>query len=109
METTPFIILTGVAVLLPKFVSYIYLAKQISKVNNDTEALTLLFNKSRKVFVKIFYIFMAYFITYFFLSYIDSVRDFMKDVHPYVLLLTISIGLFFLYNKQDLADRILNR
>ena len=100
------------SILLPFAISRIYMKHITSKIS-DTDILKSHFNKNRKILSGIGYSFAIFvIITILLMKFTPYIKDNLNlfwDISIYVSTAFVAIGLYFAFNKQYLANKIIKK
>lgn len=101
----------ALAILMPITLSLINIKRITNKIT-DVEILKSYYNKNKKRLSIIGYCFIGYvllsLLLMLFFPYIKEKWETFSQIDIYIKLITLSIGIFFLSNKQYLSNKIIN-
>lgn len=114
MFTDNLLLIIGIAlcILLPMTISRIYMKKITSQIS-DIDVLKSYYNKNKKILSIIGYCFTGYVIlSLLLMTFIPSIKENITtflEVNVYIMMTILAIMLFFVFNKQYLANKVFKK
>lgn len=101
----------ALAILLPMTLSWIYIKRITNKIT-DIEILKSYYNKNNKILSIFGYCFIGYMLLSLFLKlffpYIKENWFVLIHIEVYIVLIILSVSIFFFSNKLYLSNKIIN-